>query len=79
MNHVDLHVHTTASDGTLTPAQTVALASELGLTAIAITDHDTVSGISEAQTAGKPWALKSFPALRSPPAGEGGKSTCWDI
>lgn len=44
----DLHVHTTASDGTLTPAEVVRLASENRLTAIAITDHDSVEGVSEA-------------------------------
>lgn len=44
----DLHVHTTASDGTLTPAELVRHAARLGLTAVAITDHDSVSGISEA-------------------------------
>ncbi len=44
MSFVDLHVHTTASDGTASPAEAVAMAKELGLSAIAITDHDTVSG-----------------------------------
>ncbi|ACA59576.1 PHP domain-containing protein [Candidatus Desulforudis audaxviator] len=44
----DLHVHTTASDGTVTPAGVVQLARALGLGAIAITDHDTVSGVAPA-------------------------------
>lgn len=52
MEQVDLHVHTTASDGTLSPTQVVELAAELGLGAIAITDHDTVAGVEEAQAAG---------------------------
>ena len=47
-NLVDLHVHSSASDGTLTPAEVVCLAFDAGLRAIALTDHDTVSGIGEA-------------------------------
>ena len=48
---VDLHVHSTASDGSLTPSELVSLAVKNGLSAIALTDHDTVSGIDEALTA----------------------------
>lgn len=44
----DLHVHTTASDGTLTPSALVRRAAERGLAAVAITDHDSVEGIPEA-------------------------------
>ena len=44
----DLHTHTSASDGLLTPGQLVLLASQRGLAAIAITDHDTVEGVSAA-------------------------------
>jgi 3',5'-nucleoside bisphosphate phosphatase len=44
----DLHVHTTASDGTLTPAQVVREAAASGLVAIAITDHDSIEGVPEA-------------------------------
>ena len=47
-NLVDLHVHSTASDGTLTPTEVVELAYNKGLKAIAITDHDTVDGVEEA-------------------------------
>lgn len=50
---IDLHLHSTHSDGTLSPAEIVAMAAQKGLCAIAITDHDTVSGISEAQRAGR--------------------------
>ena len=45
---IDLHVHTTASDGTFTPSDVISLAKKAGLTAMAITDHDTVNGIDEA-------------------------------
>src|ERR1700687_5443494 len=51
----DLHVHTTHSDGTYTPAQVVELARRSGLAALAITDHDTLAGVSESQAlAGSP-------------------------
>lgn len=47
-NLVDLHTHSTASDGTLSPAELVEHAHEKGIKAIALTDHDTVSGIKAA-------------------------------
>lgn len=46
---IDLHIHTTASDGTYTPAQVVQEAKEIGLDAISITDHDTLEGYDEAR------------------------------
>lgn len=52
MAHVDLHLHTTYSDGTLEPEALVALAAEHGVTLIAITDHDEVGGVLPAQQAG---------------------------
>ncbi len=45
---IDLHAHTTASDGSLTPTQLVRKAEALGLSALAVTDHDTVAGLDEA-------------------------------
>ncbi|HVT87468.1 MAG TPA: PHP domain-containing protein [Tepidisphaeraceae bacterium] len=50
---VDLHCHSTASDGTLAPAAVVALAKESGLSGMSLTDHDTVAGIAEAAAAAK--------------------------
>ena len=44
---IDLHTHSTASDGSLTPAQLVQAADRIGLSAVALTDHDTTAGISE--------------------------------
>jgi predicted metal-dependent phosphoesterase TrpH len=44
----DLHAHTTASDGVLTPVELVRLAKASGLRALAVTDHDTVAGVPEA-------------------------------
>lgn len=51
---VELHCHSTASDGTFTPAEVVQLAKRSGMTALALTDHDTVAGVAEAEAeAGK--------------------------
>lgn len=49
---IDLHCHTTASDGVLTPAELVALAAGSGVDVIGVTDHDTVAGVGEAVAAG---------------------------
>lgn len=49
---IDLHIHTSMSDGTSTPEEVVRLAVEANLSAIAITDHDTVAGVAEAQRCG---------------------------
>lgn len=59
----DLHMHTTASDGTLAPAEMVALAHARGLEAIAITDHDTVAGLAEAAAAGARLGLTVIPGV----------------
>ncbi len=54
MNYIDLHVHSSASDGSLTPEEVVSLAKEAGLRYFALTDHDTVDGVEQAlQYAGK--------------------------
>ncbi|MCD7981020.1 MAG: PHP domain-containing protein [Clostridiales bacterium] len=52
MKKVDLHTHSTASDGTLTPTELVIAAKKAGLYAIALTDHDSVSGVDELMEAG---------------------------
>ncbi|MFS1524924.1 PHP domain-containing protein [Microbulbifer sp. 2304DJ12-6] len=49
---VDLHSHSTASDGILSPVQLVSRAKSLGVTLMALTDHDTVDGVAQAQCAG---------------------------
>ena len=51
--HCDLHSHSTFSDGTLTPTQLVALAEKQGLSALALTDHNTSAGLKEFMEAGK--------------------------
>lgn len=55
---IDLHVHSTASDGTLAPSKILAMAVQLGLKAIAITDHDTLSGSAAAIAGGIPSAIR---------------------
>ena len=63
MQHIDLHVHTTASDGTLTPTEAVCHAKERGLAAIAVTDHDTYEGVNEALEAGKRYGVEVVPGI----------------
>ncbi len=63
MNLIDLHIHTTASDGTDSPALVVRKAHELGLSAVAVTDHDTVSGCAEAAAEGQKLGLEVVPGL----------------
>ena len=62
-NQIDLHTHTTASDGTLTPAELMAHARELGLSTVAITDHDTMNGVAEAQAAGEKLGVEVIPGI----------------
>ena len=62
---IDLHVHTSASDGKYAPAELIALAARSGLSLLAITDHDTVSGIAPALEAGR-----NFPSVKIIPGVE---------
>lgn len=58
---VDLHMHSTASDGALTPTELVTLCAERGLTHMALTDHDTMDGIEEAGRAAEQVGLCLIP------------------
>ncbi|HEY9596081.1 MAG TPA: PHP domain-containing protein [Cyanophyceae cyanobacterium] len=60
---LELHCHTTFSDGTLTPTQLVHAAVEAGVQALAITDHDTLSGWDEAIAAAQPYNLEIVPGV----------------
>lgn len=60
---IDLHIHSTASDGTMSPAEIVGYAKEKDLEAIAITDHDTVEGVEEALAAGEKAGIEVVPAI----------------
>jgi predicted metal-dependent phosphoesterase TrpH len=57
----DLHLHSTASDGELGPGEVIGLAAAGGLTLVALTDHDSASGVSEAQEAASPLGLTVLP------------------
>ncbi len=70
MAFVDLHVHTTASDGRLAPTETVHAAAERGLSAVAITDHDVLSGLDEALNAAPP-GLEVIPGIEMTAAWQG--------
>ncbi len=59
----DLHVHSTASDGTLSPGALVELAARNGLEVVALTDHDTVSGVPEACEAATSRGIRMIPAV----------------
>lgn len=63
LNTIDLQIQTTASDGKHTPRECVKMAAERGLRVIAITDHDTVSGVSEALEAGGEFGIRVIPGI----------------
>ena len=69
MKKIDLHVHSNHSDGTLSPSDLVKLAYQSGLSAFALTDHDTVSGVSEAVEMAKemeeiqPYSMTVIPGI----------------
>ncbi len=60
---VDLHAHSTASDGALSPSAAIAAAYAAGLAAFALTDHDTLAGIAEAQVAADACGLRLIPGV----------------
>ncbi|MFD1426775.1 putative metal-dependent phosphoesterase TrpH [Kroppenstedtia sanguinis] len=63
MSRLDLHVHTTASDGMFSPVEVVKRAKAKGLLGIAITDHDTVAGVEEARQCGEESGLVVIPGV----------------
>ncbi|HVY61697.1 MAG TPA: PHP domain-containing protein, partial [Planctomycetota bacterium] len=60
---IDLHTHTTASDGLLAPAALLERARAAELSAIGITDHDTASGVREALAGPRPAGLEVIPGI----------------
>ncbi len=60
---IDLHLHTTASDGTLTPSALVARAAAAGITVLSVTDHDTTAGLDEARAAAETAGLTLVPGI----------------
>ncbi|MCG6981156.1 MAG: PHP domain-containing protein, partial [Deltaproteobacteria bacterium] len=63
MDRIDLHTHSSYSDGSLSPRQLVQLAKKKRLRAIALTDHDTVAGVEEALAAGKEFGVEVVPGV----------------
>lgn len=63
MNIVDLHTHSNKSDGSLSPAELVQYAAGQGLSAVALTDHDTTDGIDEAVEAAKGFDMELIPGI----------------
>ena len=69
---IDLHIHSTASDGTVTPPEILQLAIQRNLGAISITDHDTLDGVKEALACGIPGSIKFLTGIEissDPPPG----------
>jgi len=63
MSRIDLHTHTTFSDGSFSPTELVDLATQQGLDILAITDHDTTEGLPEALEATKDLSLELIPGI----------------
>jgi hypothetical protein len=59
----DLHTHSTASDGTLSPAELVAMAGQRGIDWLALTDHDNTAGLPEAETAAREQGIGFIPGI----------------
>jgi predicted metal-dependent phosphoesterase TrpH len=70
---VDLHTHTTASDGQVRPAELVALAAQRGIVVLGVTDHDTTAGLGEAIDAGQQLGVEVVPGIELSTAVEAGE------
>src|SRR5690606_28681587 len=60
---IDLHSHSTASDGVFAPARLVEEAASRGVTTLALTDHDTVAGLDEAEAAARTHGIELLPGV----------------
>lgn len=60
---IDLHTHSTFSDGSCSPTELVQLASKIGLSAIGLTDHNTISGLEEFKKAGKEYNIETVSGI----------------
>jgi predicted metal-dependent phosphoesterase TrpH len=68
---IDLHLHTTASDGRLSPAQLVARVAAAGITTMSVTDHDTVAGLAEVAAEAAPRGIRLVPGIEITSVAEG--------
>ena len=73
---IDLHTHSSRSDGTATPDGLVAEAAAQGLDVVGLTDHDTVDGWQEAATAAVAHGITLVRGIESPPGTTGAACTC---
>ena len=71
---VDLHTHSTASDGSRSPADVVREAQRAGLAAVALTDHDTIDGLAEARTAGRELGVRVIAGVELSAVEEGAET-----
>jgi len=76
---IDLHMHSTYSDGTYTPKELVQKAKEIGLSGIALTDHDTIAGIKEAKGEAERLGIKFIPGVEFSAKFEKGSFSTTDI
>ena len=72
---LDLHLHSCMSDGSCRPAEVVRLAKEAGVVMLALTDHDTLDGLAEAQEAAEESGLTFLPGVESFRK----HFICWDL
>ena len=63
MERIDLHTHSTASDGSLSPSEVIQAAASAGLKAVALTDHDTIQGVPEAMAAAEKLHIECIPGI----------------
>jgi hypothetical protein len=63
LNFIDLHCHTTASDGKLSPTELVRLAADVGMRTIGVADHDSTEGLDEALAGGRACGVEVIPAI----------------
>jgi len=70
---IELHAHSTASDGEFEPAEVVRRAAAAGITVLALTDHDTLGGIDEATATGAKLGVRIIPGCEFSVAGPGGE------
>src|SRR2546423_11480027 len=81
MPGIDLHVHTNHSDGTFTPREVLTRGRDLGLDAVAITDHDTTTALAEAIAAGAELGVEVVPGIEFSTVygGEGVHVLCYHL
>lgn len=60
---LDLHTHSTASDGQYSPTELVHLAANIGVTVLSLTDHDTTAGLAAAQAAALDQGIQLIPGI----------------